>query len=73
MKLPKGRHIVTAQWLEQCLSQQERLPERDYGADLDELAQRAERESAAPCASFVMLRQLSPSARQCVKISTKNR
>ena len=55
LKLPKGRHIVTAQWLEQCLSQQERLPERDYGADLDELAQEAERESAALCADSVVL------------------
>ena len=54
LKLPKGQHIVTAQWLEQCLSQQERLPETDYAADLDELAQEAERESAAPHASAIM-------------------
>ncbi|CAK0786589.1 hypothetical protein CVIRNUC_009803 [Coccomyxa viridis] len=44
LRLPKGRHVVTAQWLEQCLSLQERLPERDYAADLDELAQQAERQ-----------------------------
>ena len=55
LRLPKGRHVVTAQWLEQCLSLQERLPERDYAADLDELAQQAERESADPCADIVML------------------
>ena len=67
LRLPKGRHIVTAQWLEQCLSQQERLPEGDYAADLDELAQQAERESAAPCATVVMPGASSaPQPRQCV-------
>ncbi len=55
LRLPSGRHVVTAQWLEQCLSLQERLPERDYAADLDELAQQAERESADPGANIVML------------------
>ena len=60
LKLPKGQHIVTAHWLEQCLSQQERLPERDYAADLDELAQQAERESATPhTKSISCQRQLS--------------
>ena len=69
LRLPKGRHVVTAQWLEQCLSQQERLPERDYAADLDELAQQAERESAAPCAMIVISGASSaPQLRQCVTL-----
>ena len=65
LKLPKGRHIVTAQWLEQCISQQERLPEGDYAADLDELAQQAERESAPPCAMVVMLGASSAQLTSC--------
>lgn len=54
LRLPEGQHIVTVQWLEQCLSQQERLPERDYAADLDELAQEAERESTPPHAEDIV-------------------
>ena len=70
LKLPKGRHIVSPQWLEQCLSQQERLPEKDFAADLDELAQQAERESAAPCAKYVMSGARSDrQLRQCVTLN----
>ena len=41
LSLPKRVHVVGSVWLENCLSKQRRLPERDYAADLEELAKEA--------------------------------
>ena len=49
--LPERARVVTSEWLEDCLSKQERLPEREYVADPDELAREAGSESATPLAT----------------------
>ena len=41
LSLPKRVHVVSSEWLENCLSKQRHLPERDYAADLEELAKEA--------------------------------
>ena len=41
LSLPERVHVVSSEWLEDCLSKQRRLPEREYAADLAELAREA--------------------------------
>ena len=46
--LPKKARVVTSEWLEDCLSKQRRLPEREYAADPEELAKEADSEHLPP-------------------------
>ena len=50
LNLPEKAHVVSSEWLESCLSKQKHLPERDYAADLDELAREASSKLSLPAA-----------------------
>ena len=45
--VPRVNYVVASEWLEDCLSQQKRLPEGEYAADPNELAKEAESEGLA--------------------------
>ena len=48
LSLPIKARVVTSEWLEDCLSKQRRLPEREYAADPEELAKEADSEHSIP-------------------------
>lgn len=48
LTFPKEAHVVTSEWLETCLSNQKRLPERDFRANLKELSSKANGKPSSP-------------------------